>query len=111
MDVTAFIGDFESVEHLLDYPDQQPGQSAYIVKGGYLYVSVETPIGIDWKQLRVGKGGRGLPWKRGEKGDTGEQGPQGEQGRDGRHDKNGRDGQNGRDGAPGRDAFAVCKHG
>ena len=30
MDVTNFIGDFESIEELLQHPDTKPGDSAYI---------------------------------------------------------------------------------
>ena len=53
------------------------GYSAYVVKGGYLYVAVPTAAGIDLKQLRVGKGSRGLPGKVGPRGDVGPAGPQG----------------------------------
>ena len=40
MDVTNFIGDFESIEDLLQHPDIKPGDSAYIVNGGHLYIAV-----------------------------------------------------------------------
>ena len=42
MDVTNFIGDFESIEDLLQHPDTKPGDSAYIVNGGRLYIAVGT---------------------------------------------------------------------
>ena len=61
MDVTNFIGDFESIEDLLQHPETKPGDSAYIVNGGHLYIAVGTKAGMDWKRLKVGKGSRGLP--------------------------------------------------
>ena len=59
MDVTNFIGDFESIENLLQHPETKPGDSAYIVNGGHLYIAVGTKAGMDWKRLKVGKGSRG----------------------------------------------------
>ena len=80
MDVTNFIGDFPTIEDLQNCKDIKAGDSAYVVKGGYLYVAVPTAAGIDLKQLRVGKGSRGLPGKVGPRGDVGPAGPQGIQG-------------------------------
>ena len=120
MDVTNFIGDFETIEDLIQHPDSKPGDSAYIVKGGHLYIAVGTKAGMDWKQLRVGKGGRGLPGKTGAKGPQGEQGVAGPQGPKGEQRPTGVAGIRGPEGPkgdagpmgpPGRDAFAVCKDG
>ena len=50
MDVTNFIGDFPTIEDLQNCKDIKAGDSAYVVKGGYLYVAVPTAAGIDHTQ-------------------------------------------------------------
>ena len=127
-----FIGDFQTLQELLDYPDIKSGQSAYVVENGHLYIAIETKLGIDLKQIKVGRGSRGLTGEQGVEGERGPKGPKGDPGqpgRDGRDGHNGPQGPKGPQGSigltgpqgpigpegpagqPGRDGVAIAKDG
>ena len=61
MDITNFLGDVETIADLHNIKEPKHGDSVYVISGGHLYLAIQTKIGIDWKQLRVGRGGRGFP--------------------------------------------------
>ena len=126
MDFSNFLGDVETITELYEIKNPKHGDSVYVVRGGHLYLAVQTELGIDWKQLRVGKGSRGPVGERGQRGLKGIQGEPGLDGKDGRDGADGKDGKDGRDGingrdgkdgkdgkqgVPGRDGVAIAKDG
>ena len=132
MIVDQFIGDFPTLQDLVDYPDLKAGDSAYTVDNGHLYIAVQTKLGIDLKQLKVGRGSRGLTGEKGPEGERGPKGPKGDPGQPGRDGRDGYDGPQGPKGPqgaigltgpqgpigpegpvgrPGRDGVAIAKDG
>ena len=132
MIVDQFIGDFPTLQDLVDYPDLKAGDSAYTVDNGHLYIAVQTKLGIDLKQLKVGRGSRGLTGHTGPEGERGPKGPKGDPGQPGRDGRDGYDGPQGPKGPqgaigltgpqgpigpegpvgrPGRDGVAIAKDG